>query len=180
MLHRVANVKRNPIELGNAPAYTAAMLDYDDTYWMQLALQEAQQAAEAEEVPVGAVIVRANKLIARGRNRIEQLQDATAHAEIEAITAASDFVANRRLLDTTLYVTLEPCPMCAGAIIQARIPRLVFATRDSKAGACVSLYHLLTDSRLNHQVSISEGVLKEQAASLLSSFFRRLRQQTAN
>ena len=153
---------------------------FDDEYWMRFALKEAEKALRENEVPVGAVIVHENKIIGRGYNRIEALQDATAHAEIQAITAASAYLESRRLLDTTLYVTLEPCVMCSGAISQARIPRVVFGARDPKGGACVSLYNVLSDERLNHRAEIVEGVLAEEASMLLTGFFRRLRQERNN
>src|SRR3989337_1103109 len=113
--------------------------------WMKLALQEAEKAFERNEVPVGALVVHKGKIIGKGYNQIELLQDPTAHAEMIALTAASNYLQSRRLEDCTLYVTLEPCPMCAGAIVLARIPRLVYGASDPKAGAVQSLYHLLSD-----------------------------------
>jgi tRNA(adenine34) deaminase len=148
---------------------------FEHEYWMRFALKEAEKAFRENEVPVGAVIVFDNKIIGRGYNRIEALQDPTAHAEIQAITAASEYLGSRRLLDTTLYVTLEPCVMCSGAISQARIPRVVFAARDPKGGACASLYNILSDTRLNHRAEIIEGILADEASMLLSGFFRKLR-----
>lgn len=150
---------------------------FNDEYWMQFALREAEKAWNEDEVPIGAVIVYKNKIIGRGYNRIESLQDPTAHAEIQAITAASEFLQSRRLLETTIYVTLEPCLMCAGAIGLARIPKLVFASRDPKSGACVSLYQTLNDDRLNHQAEVVEGVLNDPASQMLSEFFRQLRKK---
>jgi tRNA(adenine34) deaminase len=148
----------------------------DYTYFMQLALQEAEAAAEENEVPVGAVIVHGERrVIASGHNRREQLRDPTAHAEMLAITQACEALGSWRLDDCTLYVTLEPCPMCAGAIVQARIPRVVYGADDPKSGAVQSLFKLLNDVRLNHQCSVVSGVLSESCGSVLSRFFQRQR-----
>jgi len=143
--------------------------------WMRLALREAEQALEQEEVPVGAVIVHEGKVIAKGRNQMERLQDPTAHAEMIAITAAAAHLHSRRLELCTLYVTLEPCPMCAGAIVLARIPTLVFGAYDPKAGACGTLYTIPEDPRLNHRVHVIPGVCDTESESLLRSFFGRVR-----
>ena len=153
---------------------------FDDEYWMRFAIREAEKAWNEKEVPIGAVIVYENKIIARGYNRTEVLQDATAHAEIQAITAASEYLESRRLLNTTLYVTLEPCIMCAGAISLARIPKIVYGARDPKGGACNSLYTILSDERLNHQAEVIEGVLSEEAGKILSSFFKLIRTKNGN
>jgi len=147
----------------------------DDAYWMKLALAEASRALKEGEVPVGAVIVQDDKIIGRGRNQVEAFQDPTAHAEMVAITAAADTLQSRRLLDTTLYVTLEPCAMCAGAIVLARIPRVVFGAYDPKAGACGTLLNILADTRLNHQSEVIGGVLADQCGYILSDFFQQLR-----
>jgi len=145
-------------------------------YFMQMALQEAEAAAEENEVPVGAVIVHTERrVIASDHNRREQLRDPTAHAEMLAITQAAESLGSWRLDDCTLYVTLEPCPMCAGAILQARIPRVVYGADDSKAGAVQSVYTLLNDVRLNHQCSVVSGVLSEPCGNVLSRFFQRQR-----
>jgi len=146
-----------------------------DEYWMQEALKEAEKALKKKEVPVGAVVVYQNKIIGRGHNQVETLNDATAHAEILAIGAASNFLNSWRLKDTTIYVTVEPCIMCAGAIILSRLDKLVFGTLDPKAGACGSLYNLPQDIRLNHQVEIVSGLLEEQCKAILRAFFERLR-----
>jgi len=143
--------------------------------WMNAALREAQLAFDAGEVPVGAVIVHENRIIGRGHNRIENLSDPTAHAELLAITAACDTLGSKWLSGATLYVTLEPCTMCAGAIVWARLERLVFGAFDDKAGAASTLYNIPQDPRLNHQVEIMSGVEAEPAAALLQSFFRRRR-----
>jgi tRNA(adenine34) deaminase len=147
----------------------------DDAYYMQLALDEARAAAAADEAPIGAVIVQGDRVLARARNEREALRDPTAHAEMIAITQAAAALGNWRLEGCTLYVTLEPCPMCAGAIVQARIPRVVYGALDPKAGAVRSLYRLLEDSRLNHRASVVEGVLGEECGRLLTEFFQRKR-----
>ena len=147
-----------------------------DDHFMKLALQEAAAALEENEVPVGAVVVHDDRVIARAHNQRELLKDPTAHAEMIAITQAAESLGSWRLTGCTLYVTLEPCPMCAGAIVQARIPRLVFAARDPKAGSCGSLYNLTADPRLNHQCQITEGVLAADSAALLRQFFDRQRE----
>jgi tRNA(adenine34) deaminase len=143
--------------------------------WMKLALQEAERAFEQDEVPVGAVVVQNGKVIGRGHNQIERLQDPTAHAEMIAITAAANHLESRRLEDCTLYVTLEPCPMCAGAIVLARIPTLVFAKFDPKAGACGTLYNIVHDKRLNHTVHVISGVCDRESEELLKGFFGKVR-----
>ena len=142
---------------------------------MSFALREATAAFEAGEVPVGAVIVHEHRVIARAHNQRETLRDPTAHAEMIALTQAAEFLDNWRLLDTTLYVTLEPCPMCAGAIVLARVARVVYAATDPKAGACGTLYDILRDPRLNHQVEVTQGVLAEESAAVLTEFFRTRR-----
>ncbi len=142
---------------------------------MQQALREAEKAYDLDEVPVGCVIVQHDRVIAKGHNLTESLHDATAHAEMIAITAASEFLADRYLLETTLYVTLEPCAMCAGAMILARIPRLVFGASDPKAGACGTLFTLTEDKRLNHQIHTVPGVLDHASAELLTSYFQTKR-----
>ncbi len=148
-----------------------------DESWMRQALRLAVTAAEQDEVPVGAIIVYDNRAIARGWNQREQLNDPTAHAEMIAITQAASALESWRLLDCTLYVTLEPCPMCAGAILQARIPRIVYGARDPKAGAVDSLYHLLSDQRLNHSAQITPGVLANECGAILTEFFEAKRKQ---
>src|SRR5580658_6398429 len=142
---------------------------------MRLALQEARYAFEEDEVPVGAVIVHGERVVAAAHNQREQLRDPTAHAEMIAITQAAQALGSWRLDGCTLYVTLEPCPMCAGAIVQARIPLLVYGADDPKAGAVRSLYNLLDDSRLNHRCQIVPGVLAEPCGQLLSQFFQEQR-----
>lgn len=142
---------------------------------MRQALAQARLAAEQDEVPVGAVIVHEGRVIAAAHNQREQLQDPTAHAEMIAITQASAAVGSWRLHDCLLYVTLEPCPMCAGAIVQARLPWVIYGAADPKAGAVDTLFQLLNDARLNHRTQSVRGVLAEEASALLSDFFRQQR-----
>ena len=148
---------------------------YDDEYYMRQALAEARAALEHDDVPVGAVVVRGSRIIGRGHNQREQLADPTAHAEMIALTAAAEHLRQWRLENCTLYVTLEPCTMCAGAIVLARLPRLVFGTDDPKAGACGSLYTVCDDPRLNHQVPTTGNVLAHECAELLREFFAKKR-----
>lgn len=147
-----------------------------DEYFMREALIEAQRAYEKGEIPIGAVIVLNNEIIARAHNLKETLNDATAHAEILAIREASKVLSNWRLLDTTLYVTKEPCIMCSGAIVHARIKRLVYGVDDPKGGGVESLYRLLSDRRLNHQVDIKKGILERECREILKRFFLLLRE----
>jgi tRNA(adenine34) deaminase len=142
---------------------------------MGRALREAAHAGEAGEVPVGAVVVRGGELVSTGHNLTHTLQDPSAHAEMVAIRRAAEVLGHWRLLDCTLYVTLEPCAMCAGAIVLARIPRLVFAAHDPKAGMCGSLEDLVRDPRLNHRVQLDTGVRAEEAGEMLREFFRARR-----
>jgi tRNA(adenine34) deaminase len=145
---------------------------------MEYALKEAGHALKRKEVPIGAVIVRENRIIGRGYNQTETLQDPTAHAEMIAITAASTYLGSRRLENCVLYVTLEPCAMCAGAIVLSRIPRLVFGAFDPKAGACGTLYNLVQDTRLNHRVDLAGGISAAQCGAILKEFFSDLRAGT--
>jgi tRNA(adenine34) deaminase len=145
-------------------------------HFMSLALREAEQAFREDEVPVGAVIVRDGRVIASAHNQREQLHDPTAHAEMIAITQAAESVRSWRLDGCTLYVTLEPCPMCAGAILLARIPAVVYGATDPKAGAVDSLFHLLSDPRLNHRVQVIPHVMAETCGGILSRFFQAKRQ----
>lgn len=147
---------------------------------MKQALREAEKAYEQDEVPVGAVVVHKGKIIGRGYNQIERLQDPTAHAEMIALTAASNHLGSRRLEGCTLYVTLEPCVMCAGAIVLARIPTLVFGAYDPKAGACGTLYNIVEDKRLNHTLHVIPGVCDKESELLLKGFFGRVRIVTPN
>ncbi len=148
-----------------------------DERFMAEAFKEARKAAAKGDVPVGAVIVRASKVLSRGHNRREAALDPLAHAEMAAIKRAAGKLESWRLTGTTLYVTLEPCLMCMGAILQARIPRLVFAAFDPKAGACGSVYDLSNDRRLNHRVEVQSGVMSVEAEGLLKGFFSGLREK---
>lgn len=143
--------------------------------FMRLAYREAQQALEENEVPVGAVIVHGERVVAAAHNQREQLRDPTAHAEMIAITQAAEALGSWRLDDCILYVTLEPCPMCAGAILQARLPWLVYGAADPKAGAVHTLYQLLADPRLNHRCQTVSGILAGPCGEILSDFFRKQR-----
>jgi tRNA(adenine34) deaminase len=147
----------------------------DDRRFMQAALAEARTAEQCGEVPIGAVLVLDGQIIGRGHNRRETGADPTAHAEMQAIRQAAAAIGHWRLLQTTLYVTLEPCVMCMGAIILARIPRLVFACRDPRAGAVGSIYDFSQDERFNHRVAVTQGVLAQECTELLSGFFKELR-----
>ena len=144
--------------------------------FMQIAYQEAEAALAADEVPIGAVIVHDDRVIASAHNQRERLRDPTAHAEMIAITQAAESLNSWRLNDCTLYVTLEPCCMCAGAIVQARLGRVVYGAPDPKAGAVLSLFQLLSDQRLNHRAEIVSGVLLEPCGQILSRFFAAKRQ----
>ncbi|MGA2634641.1 MAG: tRNA adenosine(34) deaminase TadA [Terracidiphilus sp.] len=146
-----------------------------DHEFMRAALVEARLAAEAGEVPIGAVIVREGEIVARGQNRVLRDLDPTAHAEIVALRAATAALGNYRLDGCTLYLTLEPCAMCAGAMIHARLDRLVFAAADPKAGAAGSVLTVLNHPQLNHQMTVEQGILGDEAAELLRSFFRERR-----
>jgi tRNA(adenine34) deaminase len=151
---------------------------HEDEVWMALALQQAEAARQHQEVPIGAVLVIDGQVCARAHNRTVADKDPTAHAEILALREAGRTRGDHRV-GGTLYVTLEPCVMCMGAMVQARVQRLVFGARDPKAGAAASLYRIAEDSRLNHRFAVTEGVMAEQSAALLSGFFaaRRLRKQ---
>jgi tRNA(adenine34) deaminase len=161
------------------PGTMRAMLNSDEHY-MRMAMREAERAMEAGEVPVGCVIVHEDRVIAKGHNQRELLQDPTAHAELLAITAAAAHLGSWRLENTRLYVTLEPCPMCSGAIILARIPAVYFGATDPKAGCCGTLMNLLEDKRFNHQPAVVGGVLAGECGSMLSSFFKEIRQRQKN
>jgi tRNA(adenine34) deaminase len=153
------------------------MLPPSDEDYMRTALQEARLAGDAGEVPVGAVVVCDGRIIGRGRNACERLQDATAHAEMVAITAASQALGSWRLEDCTLYVTLEPCPMCMGACLNARVKRVVYAAFEPKAGACGSVVDLRAPPRYNHTIEATSGILGAESGELLKTFFRALRER---
>ncbi len=147
----------------------------DDEKWMRHALAQAQRARELDEVPIGAVVTLGDELIASAHNLTRTNSDPTAHAEMVALRAAAQKVGDWRVLDATLYVTLEPCAMCAGAMVLARIKRLVYAAYDPKAGMCGSLGNIVQDARLNHRMEVTAGVLEQDAAALLREFFRERR-----
>ncbi|MFC3772114.1 tRNA adenosine(34) deaminase TadA [Paenibacillus sp. GCM10012303] len=157
------------------------MDSYEENHelWMEEAIKEAKKAEELKEVPIGAVIVKEGRIIARGHNLRETTHDPTAHAEMIAIREASEVLGAWRLLDCTLYVTLEPCPMCAGAIVQARVKTVVYGTPDPKAGCAGTLMNLLQEDRFNHRTELVDGVLRERCAGLLTDFFRSLRGKPA-
>lgn len=143
--------------------------------WMRAAIELARQAFDEGEVPIGAVIVHDGRIIGEGYNQRESLKDPTAHAEMIAITQAAQSLESWRLLDCTIYVTLEPCPMCAGAIVLARIPTVIYGTTDPKAGACHSLFQITDDARLNHRAAVLGGVLQPECKALLQEFFAQQR-----
>lgn len=151
------------------------MNEATDKLFMQEAISEAELAREKGEVPIGAVIVHEGKVIGRGHNLRETSNDPTTHAEMVAIRQAAEAIGHWRLLETTLYVTLEPCTMCMGAIILARIPQLVYACRDPRAGAVGSIYDFSQDERFNHKVEVIEGVLGDECSAMLSGFFQEIR-----
>ena len=146
--------------------------------FMFAALQEAENALEENEVPVGAVVVKENKIIGRGYNQVERLKDATAHAEMIAITAAANHLGNWRLNECSIYVTLEPCIMCTGALLASRIKELFFSTFDPKFGACGSVYNLAEDGKTNHKIKVYSGIYAEESKKLLEEFFNNLKNQT--
>lgn len=155
------------------------MTDFSDEYWMRYAIKLAHKAELQGEIPVGAVLINneTNEVLGEGWNQSIQSHDPSAHAEMLAIREAGQVAKNYRLTNTTLYVTLEPCPMCAGAMVHSRIDKLVFAASDQKTGAAGSVFNLLDDMRLNHQVEITSGVLADECSTMLSEFFRKRRAQ---
>lgn len=151
------------------------MVESNDIIFMKLAIEEAIQAEEINEVPIGAVIVKDGEIIAAAYNRREVDQKATSHAELLAIDAASKVLSSWRLTGCTLYVTLEPCPMCAGAIVQSRVDRVVYGASDPKGGCAGTIYDLLNEERFNHQCIVEKGVLAKECGEMLTNFFRKLR-----
>jgi len=148
-----------------------------DQQFMKAAIEQAKIAEENGDVPIGAVIVYKNQIIAKAYNQRQQLNDPTAHAEIIALTQAAAFVQNWRLNGCAMYVTLEPCPMCAGALVLARLDRLVYGCDDPKSGACGSIYNIVADERLNHRLQVTAGVLAEDCGAQLQSFFQKRRNE---
>ncbi len=157
------------------PAINLQPLNSEDEQFMRIALEEAKRAEEEGDVPIGAVLVSERRVIGRGRNRPISLCDPTAHAEILSLREGAARVGNYRLPNSTLYVTIEPCAMCAGAILQARVRRLIFGAEDPKTGAVHSIYSLLEDERLNHRVEVISGVLVEECRDIMQRFFRERR-----
>jgi tRNA(adenine34) deaminase len=157
--------------------YNSAEQHALDKTFMQRAYQLAQQAENIDEIPVGAVVVADGKIIGEGFNQSITLNDPSAHAEMLAIKQAAKAINNYRLLDCTLYVTLEPCPMCAGLLVHSRINRLVYAAKDLKTGSAGSVFNLTSHEKLNHQIVVEQGVLAEQCSELLSNFFKRRRKE---
>lgn len=151
------------------------MKEPNHNLYMQEALKEAERALADNEVPIGAVIVHNNRIIGRAHNQKERLHDPTAHAEMIAITQAAEAIGNWRLAKAIMYVTLEPCPMCAGALVQARLPTLVYGAKDPKAGACGSLFNIVQDKRLNHRIKIIPGIMKDECQAILKEFFVKKR-----
>ncbi len=151
------------------------MLEFDHNYFMEQAFREAQLAFEESEVPIGAVVVIKNRIIGRGHNQTEALKDATAHAEMIAITSASENHGDWRLDDSILYSTIEPCAMCAGAAVLSRVKTIVYGAPDPRFGACDSLFSIPTDTRLNHRLEIISGVMAKESVELMQLFFRQVR-----
>ena len=145
--------------------------------FMQEALKEAKKALEEDEVPVGAVIVYKGKIIARGHNQVERLKDPTAHAEMLALTSACNFLKTKWLNGASVYVTIEPCSMCAGALVLARIKNLYFGAKDPKTGACGSVVNIVNHRKLNHRIKVEEGILEKECSSLLKEFFKKKRKK---
>jgi len=150
-------------------------MEFSDKIFMQLALKEAQKAFEEDEVPVGAVIVHKNKLIAKAHNQVERLKDPTAHAEIIAITQAVSSMGAKWLNECTLYVTIEPCAMCAGALVLSRIKNIVYGAKDPKTGACGSVFNIANTKKLNHRIKVKAGILEKDCSLLLKEFFKKKR-----
>ena len=157
------------------PSHPQGNLLQPHEYWMRQALDQARTAFAEDEVPVGAVVVHEERVIAQAHNQREALNDPTAHAEMIAITQAAEALGSWRLSDCTLYVTLEPCPMCAGAIVQARLPTVLFGAADPKGGGCQSLYAITNDERLNHRSVVIGGVLEHECGTILTEFFQKQR-----
>jgi tRNA(adenine34) deaminase len=151
----------------------------NNEFFMKEALKEAQKAYDENEVPIGAVAVFKNQIIGRGHNQTEQLQDPTAHAEIIAITAAANALSSWRLTDVEIYTTVEPCVMCAGALVLARVKKIIFGIRDEKFGGCGSVFNIVSEKKLNHQIEIEQGLLKEQAIGLMKKFFEKKRKDSS-
>ena len=148
-----------------------------DRIYMSEALKEAKKALQEDEVPVGAVVVYQGRIIARAHNQVEALKDPTAHAEMIALTSATNHIGSKWLLGASLYVTIEPCSMCAGALILSRIKNLIYGAQDPKAGACGSVINIINNKKLNHRIKVTKGILKEDCGSLLKVFFKKKRKK---
>ncbi len=159
-------------------ATESAAAGADHHRFMTQAMLEARKAADIREVPVGAVIVFKNRIIARGHNQVELLSDPTAHAEMICLSAAYGYLGEKYLVDCTMYVTLEPCPMCAGALVWSKLGKLVFGAQDEKAGACGSLFNIAAHQSLNHRIEILHGIMELESEALIQSFFKRLREES--
>jgi len=153
----------------------STILKSKTSFFMKEAIKEAQKALSKDEVPIGAVVVYKNKIIARAHNQVETLKDPTAHAEMIVLTQGCNYLSNKWLSGCTLYVTIEPCSMCAGALVLSRIEKVVFGADDPKAGACGSVINIVNDNRLNHKVKIERGLLKQECSLILKDFFRKKR-----
>jgi len=149
----------------------------NDEFYMKEALREAQKAYEKDEVPIGAVAVYKNQIIGRGHNQTELLKDPTAHAEILAITAAANALSSWRLNDVEMFVTVEPCIMCSGALVLARVKRIIFGARDEKFGGCGSIFNIVEEEKLNHRIKVTTSVMEKEAAALMKSFFEKKRKK---
>ena len=163
------------IQLGALLSADRFKLGKIDDIYMSEALKEARKAASIDEVPVGAVVVHKSKVIARGHNQIELLKDPTAHAEMLALTAATNFLKAKWLNQASLYVTIEPCSMCAGALVLSRIKNIYFGAKDPKTGACGSVFNIVNNQKLNHRIKVKGGILAEECGALLSEFFKKKR-----
>lgn len=157
--------------------FSTSSNDNINEFYMTKALEEAQKAFDEDEVPVGAVAVYKNQIIGRGHNQTEQLHDPTAHAEIIAITAAANALGSWRLKDVVVFSTIEPCIMCSGALVLARVKKIVFGSRDEKFGGCGSVFDIVHEKRLNHRIDVAEGVLARESAALMKEFFRKKRKK---
>jgi tRNA(adenine34) deaminase len=162
------------------PSKDSILNSDQDQRFMRVAIREALAAQEAGDVPIGAVIIKDGHIIGKAHNQREVLQDPTAHAEMIALTQAAEKMGSWRLEGCTIYVTLEPCPMCAGALVLGRVARLVYGCDDPKAGACGSLYDIVRDTRLNHRLEVTSGILAEECSEILSGFFRKKRNSAGN
>ena len=156
------------------PGRTVIMSKIDEIY-MSEALKEAEKAIQEDEVPVGCVVVRERRVIARSHNQVERLKDPTAHAEMIAITQAANYLGSKWLSEVSIYVTIEPCSMCAGAFVLARIERLVYWADDPRTGACGSVVNIINNKKLNHRIEVKKGILEEKCGSLLKDFFKKKR-----